>query len=769
MEFRDYAANETAALIKRLRARWSEESLHELQRLRHALDVAAQAAETAVTTEAHVDEPDGPIGALVEGLTATAHADAEAAAHQALAGAQATVEALQRDLQERAAEQAQLIDALDEVREQAKALQSALDNEQGQAAAARAELANANVAHASAEVARQTIEAAWHDTNREHDAVRGQLEELRGLLDATRAECVSVTTQLENEATERAKLAEALSTAHTELQIAETERRRLTEQLDAATARAHALQQAQDEQEHVRRDLQARVDAAVATEAQLRQQATQAEQAMEQLHADVTSARQAADSARSDREQADAEGQARLDEASALRATVQTQLDAERATNASLLETVEAERQRAHVIEIAAQAEVQAVRAELEAGEARLQALDVARAEMQQARDEAEGRLGAEILSRAALAEALEGARQAASHAQSETKACRDELEAAAQRIQALEEAHRTSGAEARTLGDQRGMEGVDTAPLYRVRRALQAFEAVTTVNDVLDTLVEQLAHEFAKVAVFTVRHNRLEGSCSRGFDPTTNIKNIVIPLTIASPLACAVTDQTPATFAADANGVTVGLFGGPVAYAMVLPVLEDGRVIAVAYAEHPQALPAGTADTGPQIAEILTDHVSRRLTARQSAASAPPAGAGREELGEAGATQAAEASPAYPGPTRQARRVKMREAIEVQVDGSTSLLVDLSSLGAQILSPGAMRPKQPVRMLLPREDGAFPCKGRIVWACFEPPDAQGTSRYRAGVTFTEADAAALEAFLVQHSVLDEQPHVRRPHTGTRQ
>jgi len=77
--------------------------------------------------------------------------------------------------------------------------------------------------------------------------------------------------------------------------------------------------------------------------------------------------------------------------------------------------------------------------------------------------------------------------------------------------------------------------------------------------------------------------------------------------------------------------------------------------------------------------------------------------------------------------------------------------LVDLSSRGAQVLSPKALRPNHTVRMILPREEGALQCNGRIVWAMFEVSRASGAARYRAGVQFTEVDARAVHAFLVQH------------------
>ena len=94
-------------------------------------------------------------------------------------------------------------------------------------------------------------------------------------------------------------------------------------------------------------------------------------------------------------------------------------------------------------------------------------------------------------------------------------------------------------------------------------------------------------------------------------------------------------------------------------------------------------------------------------------------------------------------------------------------LLVDLSSLGAQVLSSSVIRPRQRVRMLLPRKEGTFLCKGRVVWAAFELSSAHGTPQYRAGVKFTDVDASVVEAFLVQHGLLEEPLHDQYARAGT--
>ena len=193
MEFRDYAANETAALIKRLRATWSEQSCHELQAVRHALDAAAEVAETALTTAGAHAEPDGPIGAPVERLTATADARAEAAAHQALTDARATIEALQR----RSARLAQRSRrgwsrpwTTCASRQRPSSLHSTPSRIRPLPPAPN--WRTPTTPRALADAARQTVEASWHDATREHDAVRRQVDELRCQADVARAEFVRV-------------------------------------------------------------------------------------------------------------------------------------------------------------------------------------------------------------------------------------------------------------------------------------------------------------------------------------------------------------------------------------------------------------------------------------------------------------------------------------------------------------------------------------------------------------------------------------------------
>jgi hypothetical protein len=95
---------------------------------------------------------------------------------------------------------------------------------------------------------------------------------------------------------------------------------------------------------------------------------------------------------------------------------------------------------------------------------------------------------------------------------------------------------------------------------------------------------------------------------------------------------------------------------------------------------------------------------------------------------------------------TRGAPRVTMAKGVEALVDGNAVVLVDLSAGGAQVLSPGVLKPSQRVRITLNDEHGTLKLTGTIAWATFEIPP-----RYRAGIEFIGGDSAAIELYALRH------------------
>ena len=100
---------------------------------------------------------------------------------------------------------------------------------------------------------------------------------------------------------------------------------------------------------------------------------------------------------------------------------------------------------------------------------------------------------------------------------------------------------------------------------------------------------------------------------------------------------------------------------------------------------------------------------------------------------------------------TRRAPRVKIVEGVEVMIDGSPATLVDLSVVGAQVISLTILRPNQRVRMILPDEERPIRCVAGVAWAAFEMPKTG--PRYRAGIEFFDAESGNLDRFIEQNKI----------------
>jgi len=96
---------------------------------------------------------------------------------------------------------------------------------------------------------------------------------------------------------------------------------------------------------------------------------------------------------------------------------------------------------------------------------------------------------------------------------------------------------------------------------------------------------------------------------------------------------------------------------------------------------------------------------------------------------------------------TRRAPRFRVRPGVEIQVDGNAAAVVDLSTVGVQVLSPTILRPNQKVRVSIPNDDFVMRFRGAIAWAKFELPKPSDPPRYRAGLDFTDADPVAVDKY----------------------
>jgi PilZ domain len=121
-----------------------------------------------------------------------------------------------------------------------------------------------------------------------------------------------------------------------------------------------------------------------------------------------------------------------------------------------------------------------------------------------------------------------------------------------------------------------------------------------------------------------------------------------------------------------------------------------------------------------------------------------------------AAATEAAvKAAAAPPAPTkapldqrgtRRAPRFNVVGGIEVLIDGKPATLINLSVVGAQVVSPTILRPNQRVRMVLPDAERQLRFAAGIAWAAFEMPKAG--PHYRAGIEFFDAEAENVDKFI---------------------
>ena len=144
------------------------------------------------------------------------------------------------------------------------------------------------------------------------------------------------------------------------------------------------------------------------------------------------------------------------------------------------------------------------------------------------------------------------------------------------------------------------------------------------------------------------------------------------------------------------------------------------------------------------------------RQVAKPTKIEAPAQAAASTTAGHTGSSGVAIVEPAktldWQG-TRRAPRYRVRPGIEIQVDGNPATVVDLSTVGVQVLSSTILRPNQKVRVSIPNDEFVMRFRGAIAWAKFELPKPNDPPRYRAGVDFADADPAAVEDFCAKVKV----------------
>ena len=324
-----------------------------------------------------------------------------------------------------------------------------------------------------------------------------------------------------------------------------------------------------------------------------------------------------------------------------------------------------------------------------------------------------QAQLDDEIQNRQAIVAELAATNEKLAQAASEIERLRAEYQRAQARVQTLEQQLL-----ARSAGPVEIIGGV----LDQIAQALNALGESSTGTDVLTTLVDLFAQRFSRVVLCSVDALGFTVWRSRGFNPPIERKT-VIRVVPESPLARAAESWHPVS-----SNETIGLVGSPVRYAIALPIVAKGRGMAMLYAENLPGAPVEWDDRiAGQLAEILAHYVKSRLQVKPSADTFEP-----------------EAHPKQ----RQAKRVKMHDGTTVVLDDSEGTLIDLSSLGAQVLSRRAMRPNSAVRLVLDTHAGGVACSARVVLVIVEQQPTTQSALYRAGVQFTNVQHGDLNGYL---------------------
>jgi hypothetical protein len=146
-----------------------------------------------------------------------------------------------------------------------------------------------------------------------------------------------------------------------------------------------------------------------------------------------------------------------------------------------------------------------------------------------------------------------------------------------------------------------------------------QALGSATTIADVLTTLVEQLAAQFPRVALFRVKKSHLQGEHQIGFDLKTDIGKVVIPLGMDSLLARAASSgQVERLSAEELAETNAAPFSGSPMNALALPIMAGGEPLAIVYADdsgtHAESTETIDIDINVRVAEAMQQHAAALL-----------------------------------------------------------------------------------------------------------------------------------------------------------
>jgi PilZ domain-containing protein len=341
-------------------------------------------------------------------------------------------------------------------------------------------------------------------------------------------------------------------------------------------------------------------------------------------------------------------------------------------------------------------------------------------ADVEAIQDIKQAELESEIHNRMSLVAELQAVNEKLLQARAEGAALRLQLERATKRAGAVA----TTSAPAANSGAP-----VDAicAALEALRTAMNQVSGARSGTNIVPTVVQAFGARFSRVVLCGAESRGFVVWKSFGFDPALQPKT-VLAIDPDSVLAKAAANWET-TFTASPDGSTHrGMLHERVRYTIALPLVAKGRGTALLYAENlPDAGSAAEDVVSGKIGEIIAEYVRSRLNIKQTAGAAD--------------------QPAQTA-QRKARRVKMLDGTVIIIDNMDGTLVDLSSLGAQVVSSSAIKPNSAVRLILPTEAGGITCEARVVWVNVERNTGSRSPIYRAGMQFTDVKTGELDGFL---------------------
>jgi PilZ domain-containing protein len=151
------------------------------------------------------------------------------------------------------------------------------------------------------------------------------------------------------------------------------------------------------------------------------------------------------------------------------------------------------------------------------------------------------------------------------------------------------------------------------------------------------------------------------------------------------------------------------------------LIVQTNGKWATTPYGAQPEAAAAGGAKADA--------HRTAAVIAVSAAVTRPPQGAN----------------------TRRAHRFKFLESLNAVVENRQTNLVNISILGAQVVSQPVLRPNDNVKIALPDANDTLRLTAHVAWSTFEQGPRGAETYYRAGMEFTDAAKEILEDYCRRH------------------